>query len=64
MPTVPSKWNVGFQAQEQPWEQLRTVLLTEWKAAIISHLWLRITSKNFMYYGGQKILAVIFLTFK
>jgi hypothetical protein len=31
MPTVSSKWNVGFQAQEQ----LRTVLLTEWKAAII-----------------------------
>jgi hypothetical protein len=30
MPTVSSKWNVGFQAQEQ----LRTVLLTEWKAAI------------------------------
>jgi hypothetical protein len=29
MPTVSSKWNVGFQAQEQ----LRTVLLTEWKAA-------------------------------
>jgi hypothetical protein len=31
MPTVSSKWNVGFQAQEQ----LRTVLLTEWKAAIV-----------------------------
>jgi hypothetical protein len=30
MPTVSSKWNVGFQAQEQ----IRTVLLTEWKAAI------------------------------
>ncbi|KAH0818247.1 hypothetical protein GEV33_004544 [Tenebrio molitor] len=28
------KWNVGFQAQEQ----LRTVLLTEWKAAIICGL--------------------------
>jgi hypothetical protein len=31
IPTVSSKWNVGFQAQEQ----LRTVLLTEWKAATI-----------------------------
>jgi hypothetical protein len=32
MPTVSSKWNVGFQAQEQ----LRTVLLTEWKAANVN----------------------------
>jgi hypothetical protein len=36
MPTVSSKWNVGFQAQEQ----LRTVLLTEWKAAIITGLFI------------------------
>jgi hypothetical protein len=34
MPTVSSKWNVGFQAQEQ----LRTVLLTEWKAANVTRV--------------------------
>jgi hypothetical protein len=51
MPTVPSKWNVGFQAQEQ----LRTVLLTKWKAAneehLVTHLFaiLQLTATGYVF---------------
>jgi hypothetical protein len=52
MLTVSSKWNVGFQAQEQ----LRTVLLTEWKAAI--------TKRNFthgIYLVSSKVYNLVLL---